>query len=135
MKNVLIAAIAGITIMGTVGIATSSAADGYGPTTMEHDIAPAYSDGFTYFGKLEYAPENDATYADLGVKYLLADNFLAVAKVIGEGEGDFGSLSDTSYELGAEYHTSAFTKAYIKHTIFEDDGTGDYTTVGVSFEY
>ena len=136
MKNVIIAAIAGITLMGTVGIVTSANADGmHAPKHDKHVVSDGIYgyDALSFGGGLDYKFDAEAFEGDLGAKYRVGVNTQLMA-VSYFSDTATTSLQVDSYRLGVEHDLNGRVQleAYAE---MDDDFNHTDTVVGIRIDY
>ena len=137
MKNVIIAAIAGITLMGTVGIVTSAQADGMNPPLN----APAITsdrqvygfDALTYNGDIAYNLTDEAFTGDLGAKYRIAPSTQLTGSFY-FSDTDTTVMKVDNYRLGVEHELNYAVNLY-GYAELDADMNHENTTVGMSFDF
>ena len=124
MKTVIIAAIAGITLMGTVGIATSAKAD--------HALTPTFNN-FEVLGGLEYAVDAEAFDGYVGGKYYAPEGVTLFSTVnFSKPSGVDATVDDMDF--GVAYSIMPSTDLYVKVNVDSDFNRND-TIVGASFVF
>mgnify|MGYP001074570455 CR=1 FL=1 len=118
MKNVLLAAVAGITIMGTVAIATQASAEGH---------------GVGYNGFLEYNVEADTFDGALGT-YMGVAPKIDIFATVNFATIDGSEIQLDDVDLGGVYALNTNYDMYAR-VGFDDSLSYKETTVGLAFAY